>query len=98
MDLKWLHKTLDCGSNSCKYKPKDAGGMRTNGGCGCFSDLPIKKRLFVEKMFFALKDQQAQLDRAMEKLENYHWDIHRVDFDEHQRMWEDVRQHIMEGE
>jgi hypothetical protein len=31
-------KTPDCGDNSCYYlTPERRGGMRTNGGCQCFS-------------------------------------------------------------
>jgi len=27
---------IDCGDNSCIFKPSGAGGMRTNGGCRCY--------------------------------------------------------------
>lgn len=44
-------ETRDCGSNSCKYKARGRGGMRTNGGCRCDTCLhcgqnlggPVKK-------------------------------------------------------
>lgn len=42
-------KTLDCGDSSCLFKKKDRlGGMRTNGGCRCFSALaPSQQRAIV---------------------------------------------------
>lgn len=34
---------------------RDKGGMRTNGGCRCFKDLPTAKRIYVERLFMALQ-------------------------------------------
>lgn len=36
---------LDCGDNSC-YFAKDKGGMRTNGGCRCFSNAGFNRSLY----------------------------------------------------
>lgn len=45
---------LDCGDNSCQFAPKK-GGMRTNGGCRCVTDLkPFSKRLAVTRALQAL--------------------------------------------
>jgi hypothetical protein len=30
-----MTETRDCGDNSCRYKARGRGGMRTNGGCRC---------------------------------------------------------------
>lgn len=55
-DLDWLTTTLDCGDNSCLFRDRTKpSGMRTNGGCRCFRDLPSEKRMFVHRMFFYLK-------------------------------------------
>lgn len=33
------YETPDCGDNSCYFlTPERRGGMRTNGGCRCFSN------------------------------------------------------------
>ena len=53
-DLDWLLSTLDCGDNSCLFAEKKTG-MRTNGGCRCFKDLPTNKRMFVHKMLYSLR-------------------------------------------
>ena len=53
-DLDWLFTTLDCGDSSCLFA-KNKRGMRTNGGCRCFRDLPTTKRMFVHKIFNTLK-------------------------------------------
>ena len=45
----------DCGDNSCLFGGRGKGGMRTNGGCRCFKELPFAKRIFVERVYFALK-------------------------------------------
>ena len=33
-------ESLDCGDNSCYFKARGKGGMRTNGGCRCLKGLP----------------------------------------------------------
>ena len=48
---EFLRTTLDCGDNSCLYRDTSKpSGMRTNGGCRCFSDLPQINRIFIKKM------------------------------------------------
>ena len=55
-DLSFLINTLDCGDNSCLFRDHSKpSGIRTNGGCRCFKDLPAKKRHFVHRMFYTLK-------------------------------------------
>jgi hypothetical protein len=51
---QWLHENApDCGDNSCLFGGRGKGGMRTNGGCRCFKDLPTAKRIYVERLFAA---------------------------------------------
>jgi len=60
-DNDWLTTTLDCGDNSCLFRDRTKpGGMRTNGGCSCFDDLPQKKRLFVNKMLWTIKKYEEE--------------------------------------
>jgi len=60
-DKDWLTTTLDCGDNSCLFRDNTKpGGMRTNGGCSCFADLPQAKRLFVNKMLWTIKRLQEK--------------------------------------
>jgi hypothetical protein len=50
----WLHENApDCGDNSCLFGGRGKGGMRTNGGCRCFKDLPTAKRIYVERLYAA---------------------------------------------
>jgi len=61
-DLDWLTTTIDCGDNSCLFKDTSKpGGMRTNGGCRCFSMLPTTKRIFVNKMLFTILLLQREI-------------------------------------
>ena len=49
--LGWLRDNApDCGDNSCLFGGRGKGGMRTNGGCRCFKDLPTGKRIYVERL------------------------------------------------
>lgn len=51
---EWLRDNApDCGDNSCLFGGRGKGGMRTNGGCRCFKDLPQAKRIYVERLFAA---------------------------------------------
>lgn len=51
----WLRENApDCGDNSCLFGGRGKGGMRTNGGCRCFKDLPTAKRIYVERLFAAI--------------------------------------------
>lgn len=51
---KSLEEKLDCGDGSCHWKK--SGGMRTNGGCSCFRDIPSSKRVYLHTLLFYLKD------------------------------------------
>lgn len=56
VDLSQLTKTMDCGDSSCLFRDySKPSGMRTNGGCQCFSGLPPKERRFVHWMFECLR-------------------------------------------
>ena len=56
--LEWLKANApDCGDNSCVFGGRGKGGMRTNGGCRCFKDLPGPKRIYVERLFSALRPE-----------------------------------------
>jgi hypothetical protein len=57
--------TLDCGDNSCLFAPRPLTGMRTNGGCRCFRDLPTKQRLFVTQTWQRCK----KLEERVKELE-----------------------------
>lgn len=71
-DKDWLTTTLDCGDNSCLFKDPKAGGMRTNGGCRCFSDLrPQVKRIFVNKMYWELGRRQEALGLLLKYLTDW---------------------------
>lgn len=49
---EWLRdNTPDCGDNSCLFGGQGKGGMRTNGGCRCFKELPAAKRIFVARLY-----------------------------------------------
>ena len=53
---EWLIANApDCGDNSCLFGGQGKGGMRTNGGCRCFKDLPTGKRIYVERLASALR-------------------------------------------
>lgn len=46
---------LGCGSNSCYFdKPR---GIGNNGGCTCLKELPIEKRIKVQKYILRLKQK-----------------------------------------
>lgn len=65
-DKDWLTTTLDCGDNSCLYRDRTKpGGMRTNGGCRCFRDLPPVKRIYIEKMFHYYKILLEETERQI---------------------------------
>ena len=49
-----LLKSLDCGSNSCKFAA-DKKGQRTNSGCRCLPTYPSEQRLAVEKLWHKYK-------------------------------------------
>lgn len=56
----WLRENApDCGDNSCLFGGRGKGGMRTNGGCRCFKDLPTAKRIYVERLFAASVTRSA---------------------------------------
>jgi hypothetical protein len=70
VDLDWLFTTIDCGDNSCPFqdlsKPR---GMRTNGGCRCFNELPAEKKRFVYKMFRHLLEMKMEITSLKEDKE-----------------------------
>ena len=56
----------DCGDNSCLFAGQGKGGLRTNGGCRCFRELPTTERIFVERVYsLALRvaDQAQDIER-----------------------------------
>lgn len=58
--VEWLRENApDCGDNSCLFGGRGKGGMRTNGGCRCFKDLPTAKRIYVERLYAALSEKQS---------------------------------------
>lgn len=61
----WLRDNApDCGDNSCLFGGRGKGGMRTNGGCRCFKDLPTAKRIYVERLFSALSVTHSAIASA----------------------------------
>lgn len=70
--VPWLMENApDCGDNSCLFGGQGKGGMRTNGGCRCFKDLPTARRVYVERLYTALlaqngKDNAAQLTAQLQ--------------------------------
>lgn len=57
--IAWLRDNApDCGDNSCVFGGQGKGGMRTNGGCRCFKELPALKRIYVERLFAAIKEDR----------------------------------------
>lgn len=39
-------KIPDCGDNSCNFKGRGSGGMRTNGGCRCLNNPEGRKYVY----------------------------------------------------
>ena len=55
---------MDCGDSSCLFRDKSKpSGMRTNGGCRCFTDLPQSKRIFVNRIWHELQKARELLRR-----------------------------------
>ena len=64
--VKWLRENApDCGDNSCLFGGHGKGGMRTNGGCRCFKDLPTMKRIYVERLYQALTRPAPELGNVI---------------------------------
>lgn len=62
---KWLRENApDCGDNSCLFGGRGKGGMRTNGGCRCFKDLPTAKRIYVERLVTLTADDPMERQSA----------------------------------
>lgn len=51
---------LDCGDNSCVFAARK-GGMRTNGGCRCLSDLPSAFRRQLTRHILAQRDRLKEI-------------------------------------
>lgn len=78
---------LDCGDNLCLFA-EQKGGMRTNGGCRCLSDLrlvytPLRRK--IERTFVRVRQerkslldtcsiQRDEIDRYKEKCDGLHSD------------------------
>ena len=61
---RWLKENApDCGDNSCQFGGSGKGGMRTNGGCRCFKDLPSAKRIYVERLYQWLQSETRRTDQ-----------------------------------
>lgn len=67
-----MTRDLDCGDNSC-YFATQKGGMRTNGGCRCFSNAGFSKGMHgaaremlleVLRLREEVADLRAQLDKG----------------------------------
>lgn len=71
---EWLRQnTPDCGDNSCLFGGRGKGGMRTNGGCRCFKDLPTAKRIYVERLYAAQSASVSIMDeQELTLLIDYH--------------------------
>lgn len=67
---KWLEDIsvfdLDCGDNSCKYKSRGSGGMRTNGRCRCSQNNPQDVERFLMRNFLKAQDKIQELEAALE--------------------------------
>ena len=74
MSNKWLEDVsvfnLDCGDNSCKYKSRGSGGMRTNGGCRCSDNRGRDVECFLLRNYHKaqLKIQELEASLGVEKM------------------------------
>lgn len=63
---------IDCGDNSCLFATKK-GGMRTNGGCRCFSNAGFRRsqiesaRLMLPEIL-SLREANKELQESVEAL------------------------------
>lgn len=66
---------LDCGDNSCAFA-KEKGGMRTNGGCRCFSNAGFQRSAVASahEMLPELIESRALLARYKSALEKIYKD------------------------
>lgn len=55
---------LDCGDNSCVFAARK-GGMRTNGGCRCLSDLPSAFRRQLTRHILAQRARVTDLEAKL---------------------------------
>lgn len=68
--VEWLRENApDCGDNSCLFGGRGKGGMRTNGGCRCFKDLPTAKRVYVERLYAVLSETEPNPEQRGSELE-----------------------------
>lgn len=93
----WLFNTLDCGDNSCLFKPPGAGGMRTNGGCRCFSDLTPVRRRYVYKMLHEIKKLRKEKAMNIDTLKKIHEESSRVMGEDFDKVPEEERNAIIKN-
>jgi hypothetical protein len=77
IEARAVAATPDCGDNSCQFA-LEKKGMRTNGGCRCFSERSMMKSQPLERyalvlrtdyfwLLARLKECEAALDRISEE-------------------------------
>ena len=59
--LEARRSALDCGDNSCHYKGKGRGGMRTNGGCRCAANKPRELDRYAQGLEAMLQAVEREL-------------------------------------
>ena len=67
---------LDCGDHGC-YFAESKGGMRTNGGCRCFSNAGFSKG-----MQAASREMLLEVLKLREEVAELKKQLHAVDFDD----------------
>ena len=74
-----LSERPDCGSNSCYYVRRPAGGMRNNGRCRCH---PVEIMRYIERLEAKLDsiEKACKRDALFKKfLDQGFWHAHEVD-------------------
>jgi len=72
MEILMTVEDLDCGDNSCMFK-KTPGGMRTNGGCGCYENAGFSKSNHenmraILPAYLKLKQENEEMKKLIEAL------------------------------
>jgi hypothetical protein len=70
---------LDCGDNGC-YFAVNKGGMRTNGGCRCFSNAGFSKgscKAEVRRIAAATRFAEFDYVTKNRPMDSCYWDMHR---------------------
>ena len=88
---EWLREHApDCGDNSCLFGGRGKGGMRTNGGCRCFTAVPTAKRIFIERLYASFTQSETApptpLVSAVAPVDAFvtdsdHWAVSKTDYD-----------------